>query len=1112
MDERILPSITQFPIPTAASEPLGITRGPDGNLWFAELHAIGRITPAGVVTEFTQGLSSASEPTEITVGPDGNLWFTEEQTDKIGRISVAGAITEFSTGNAAGGIVNGIAAGADGNLWFTVQSGAIGRITPAGAVTLFTLGITAPTQLSLITRGPDGNLWVADGGGKIDRITPTGVITEFTAGITSGSHPSGISTGPDGNLWFTEDNGNRIGRITTAGVVTEFSAGITPNSLPTEITTGPDGNLWFTEFGTDRIVRITPLGVVTEFSAGITAASGPEGIAVGPDGNLWFTELNGNRIGRLDLPQAAPTTTALGTSTSTVVFGQTELLTATVKTLAGVPAGAVTFKDGTVVLGSAPLNVAGQATLTVSLGVGAHTLTASFTAAGAFAGSTSAALTQTVNPAATDTALGASANSVSTGVTVTFTATVAAVAPGAGTPTGSVTFKDGNTVLGTAALGAGGTATLAISFSTPGIHSVTALYNGSGNFLSGTSAALAETVVRPAAITELPIPTVDAQPLGITRGPDGNLWFAELHAIGRITPAGIITEFTQGLSAGSLPIQITAGPDGNLWFTEGGTDKIGRITPAGVITEFAVPPLASNPFGAQLFVFGITAGPDGNLWFTEQAGAIGRITTAGVVTVFTTGVTGGSPQLITAGPDGNLWFADGTDRIGRITPAGVVTKFSTGISFGSHPFGIAPGPDGNLWFTEDGANGGGRVGRITTAGVITEFSAGITAGADPEGISAGPDGNLWFTEIIGDRIGRITTAGAVTEFSAGITTGASPAQIAVGADGNLWFTESAGNRIGRLATSAVSIQATHFRVVTSSSQTAGQNFSYTVTALAADGSIAPLFTGTVHFTSTDPQAVLPADYTFVAADAGVHTFSASLKSAGNQTISAIGTVPGPISGGSSTFAVFTPITVQGVQINDGAVQRSTITSITISFSRAVGTVDPGAFQVLAQGGGNPTVLVSFNASRTAATLTFTGALVIGGSLQDGRYSLVTDSTKIHDATGGLLDGNGDGLSGGARAADAFFRLFGDSDGDGDVDNLDLLRFRQAFGLDRSSAGYKSYFDFDGDGDVDNLDLFRLRQRLGTTLAPQAHSPAVFQGSLPATIVSSPHIRIGGLDA
>ena len=44
------------------------------------------------------------------------------------------------------------------------------------------------------------------------------------------------------------------------------------------------------------------------------------------------------------------------------------------------------------------------------------------------------------------------------------------------------------------------------------------------------------------------------------------------------------------------------------------------------------------------------------------------------------------------------------------------------------------------------------------------------------------------------------------------------------------------------------------------------------------------YTGTVHFTSSDPQAVLPADYTFLSADAGSHQFSFTLKTLGNQTI------------------------------------------------------------------------------------------------------------------------------------------------------------------------------------------------------------------------------------
>src|SRR5205823_2498663 len=156
-------------------------------------------------------------------------------------------------------------------------------------------------------------------------------------------------------------------------------------------------------------------------------------------------------------------TTTLRTSTATAVFGQTVLLTAAVNSQAGTPAGTVTFLDGNTVLGSAPLNAAGQATLAVSLGVGNHALTASFAGTGDFADSISAAVTGAVNPAATTVALASSVTPAVTGQAVTFTATVAAVAPGAGTPTGTVTFLDGTTVLGTAPVNAAGQAMLTVS-------------------------------------------------------------------------------------------------------------------------------------------------------------------------------------------------------------------------------------------------------------------------------------------------------------------------------------------------------------------------------------------------------------------------------------------------------------------------------------------------------------------------------------------------------------------------------------------------------------------------------------------------------------------------
>src|SRR5579864_8222540 len=63
--------------------PAAITAGPDGNVWFAVpggSSAIGRVTPAGVVTLFTSGLSSQLQPSAGTIaaGPDGNVWFVEK--------------------------------------------------------------------------------------------------------------------------------------------------------------------------------------------------------------------------------------------------------------------------------------------------------------------------------------------------------------------------------------------------------------------------------------------------------------------------------------------------------------------------------------------------------------------------------------------------------------------------------------------------------------------------------------------------------------------------------------------------------------------------------------------------------------------------------------------------------------------------------------------------------------------------------------------------------------------------------------------------------------------------------------------------------------------------
>src|SRR5262249_21771095 len=169
----------------------------------------------------------------------------------------------------------------------------------------------------------------------------------------------------------------------------------------------------------------------------------------------------------------APTSTALTTSGSPSTFGQSVTFTATVTSGAGTPGGSVAFMEGAATLGTGNLDASGVATFsTSSLSAAGHPITAVSGATGNFAGSTSAGLTQTVNPAPTTTAVLPNFNPSNFGQSVTFTATVTS---GAGTPGGMVTFMEGAATLGTGNLNASGVATYSTSALSAGSHTITAV-------------------------------------------------------------------------------------------------------------------------------------------------------------------------------------------------------------------------------------------------------------------------------------------------------------------------------------------------------------------------------------------------------------------------------------------------------------------------------------------------------------------------------------------------------------------------------------------------------------------------------------------------------------
>jgi hypothetical protein len=187
------------------------------------------------------------------------------------------------------------------------------------------------------------------------------------------------------------------------------------------------------------------------------------------------------------------TSTALTSSPNPSTYGQTITFTATVAPASGTetPAGGVTFMDGPTILGSATLNASGLATLLVpGLAVGAHSITAQYSGAVGFAGSTSPPLAHAVNRGGTTTTLQSNHNPSNPGQRTTFTATVSPSAA-----TGIVQFFDGLSLIGSVMLDAG-RASVSTSTLAAGTHSITAQYGGDGNFNGSSSAVLIQTVGR----------------------------------------------------------------------------------------------------------------------------------------------------------------------------------------------------------------------------------------------------------------------------------------------------------------------------------------------------------------------------------------------------------------------------------------------------------------------------------------------------------------------------------------------------------------------------------------------------------------------------------------
>jgi large repetitive protein len=178
-------------------------------------------------------------------------------------------------------------------------------------------------------------------------------------------------------------------------------------------------------------------------------------------------------------------------------------------------------------------------------------------------------------------------------------------------------------------------------------------------------------------------------------------------------------------------------------------------------------------------------------------------------------------------------------------------------------------------------------------------------------------------------------------------------------------------------------------LLVAASSVAGQSLSVTVSALTSADNPAGSFTDTVHFASSDPLAILPADYTFADADDGSRAFSITLESSGSQTITVT----------DLQNAVLTATQA----VSDAPAAPSAITAAAGSGqSAAVSTTYTTALQAkVADAFGNPVpgVSVLFTAPASGASGSFAN-LGAAASVQTASNGLATAPAFVANATAG----------------------------------------------------------------------------------------------------------------
>ena len=367
------------------------------------------------------------------------------------------------------------------------------------------------------------------------------------------------------------------------------------------------------------------------------------------------------------------TTTTLASAPNPSNVGAAVTLTATVSPASAT--GTVQFLNGAAVLGSAALANGSAQIAVANLPVGSNSLTAVYGGDDANAGSTSAAVLQTVGKTNSTTALAGPAAPLNVGQGATFTATVTP-----SSATGTVQFLDGAAAIGTVAVN-GGTAVFFTTALAAGSHSITAAYSGDGALNPSTSAAVIVQVVQYATTTSLstsPNPSVFTGQVSLTANvstPEvsGSMQFYDGAAL--LGSATIVNGQAflgvSNLTAGAHNLTAVYGGDARF---AGSTSPVVRqmVAQAASTTTISAAP-AGQASPGQTVTFTATVAPaaaTGSVQFRDGGATIGTAALVNGVAAFSTPALKNGNHSITAAylGDSNVAASESAKLTYKIRP------------------------------------------------------------------------------------------------------------------------------------------------------------------------------------------------------------------------------------------------------------------------------------------------------------------------------------------------------------------------------------------------------------------------------------------------------------